>query len=165
MEKSEKCLVGSDRMSSFGDFIALSDICDVPTAKIISREVCERETKNNFAIHHWKLHSKSSYSHKALASYLTNTWNTLYIFIHNFDHFFFFFFKVSDGIVAPGYEEEALRILSKKKNGNYCVLRVNHACLIRDRRIVSRLLLDYVNQVCSTVSHCIVFLVKTALTK
>uniref|UniRef100_A0A9J7Z4R8 Bifunctional purine biosynthesis protein ATIC n=1 Tax=Cyprinus carpio carpio TaxID=630221 RepID=A0A9J7Z4R8_CYPCA len=61
---------GSDRMSSFGDFIALSDICDVPTAKIISREV-------------------------------------------------------SDGIVAPGYEEEALRILSKKKNGNYCVLRMD----------------------------------------
>ncbi|KAK9980542.1 hypothetical protein ABG768_000140 [Culter alburnus] len=61
---------GSDRMSSFGDFIALSDVCDVPTAKIISREV-------------------------------------------------------SDGIVAPGYEEEALRILSKKKNGNYCVLRMD----------------------------------------
>ncbi len=38
---SEKYIVGSDRMSSFGDFIALSDICDVPTAKIISREVCE----------------------------------------------------------------------------------------------------------------------------
>uniref|UniRef100_A0A671QB69 Bifunctional purine biosynthesis protein ATIC n=1 Tax=Sinocyclocheilus anshuiensis TaxID=1608454 RepID=A0A671QB69_9TELE len=61
---------GSDRMSSFGDFIALSEICDVPTAKIISREV-------------------------------------------------------SDGIVAPGYDEEALRILSKKKNGNYCVLRMD----------------------------------------
>uniref|UniRef100_A0A672KIZ6 Bifunctional purine biosynthesis protein ATIC n=1 Tax=Sinocyclocheilus grahami TaxID=75366 RepID=A0A672KIZ6_SINGR len=61
---------GSDRMSSFGDFIALSDVCDVPTAKIISREV-------------------------------------------------------SDGIVAPGYDEEALRILSKKKNGNYCVLRMD----------------------------------------
>ncbi|XP_056619228.1 bifunctional purine biosynthesis protein PURH [Triplophysa dalaica] len=61
---------GSDRMSSFGDFIALSDVCDVPTAKIISREV-------------------------------------------------------SDGVIAPGYEEEALRILSKKKNGNYCVLRMD----------------------------------------
>lgn len=61
---------GSDRMSSFGDFIALSDVCDVPTAKIISREV-------------------------------------------------------SDGIIAPGYDEEALRILSKKKNGNYCVLRMD----------------------------------------
>ncbi|XP_066543611.1 bifunctional purine biosynthesis protein ATIC [Amia ocellicauda] len=61
---------GSDRMSSFGDFIALSDICDVPTAKIISREV-------------------------------------------------------SDGIIAPGYEEEALKILSKKKNGNYCVLKMD----------------------------------------
>uniref|UniRef100_A0A667GQR7 Bifunctional purine biosynthesis protein ATIC n=1 Tax=Lynx canadensis TaxID=61383 RepID=A0A667GQR7_LYNCA len=61
---------GADRMSSFGDFIALSDICDVPTAKIISREV-------------------------------------------------------SDGIVAPGYEDEALKILSKKKNGSYCVLQMD----------------------------------------
>ncbi|XP_049744047.1 bifunctional purine biosynthesis protein ATIC isoform X2 [Elephas maximus indicus] len=61
---------GADRMSSFGDFIALSDVCDVPTAKIISREV-------------------------------------------------------SDGIVAPGYEEEALKILSKKKNENYCVLQMD----------------------------------------
>nr|XP_025857985.1 bifunctional purine biosynthesis protein PURH [Vulpes vulpes] len=63
---------GADRMSSFGDFIALSDICDVPTAKIISREV-------------------------------------------------------SDGIVAPGYEDEALKILSKKKNGNYCVLQMDQS--------------------------------------
>ncbi|XP_044160692.1 bifunctional purine biosynthesis protein ATIC [Bufo gargarizans] len=61
---------GSDRMSSFGDFIAISDVCDVPTAKIISREV-------------------------------------------------------SDGIIAPGYDEEALKILSKKKNGSYCVLQVD----------------------------------------
>ncbi|KAM3853038.1 bifunctional purine biosynthesis protein ATIC [Vipera latastei] len=61
---------GADRMSSFGDFIALSDICDVPTAKIISREV-------------------------------------------------------SDGIVAPGFDEEALKILSQKKKGNYCVLQMD----------------------------------------
>ncbi|NWY29232.1 PUR9 protein, partial [Pheucticus melanocephalus] len=61
---------GADRMSSFGDFIALSDVCDVATAKIISREV-------------------------------------------------------SDGVVAPGYEEEALKILSKKKNGAYCVLQMD----------------------------------------
>uniref|UniRef100_A0A8C5DBX1 Bifunctional purine biosynthesis protein ATIC n=1 Tax=Gouania willdenowi TaxID=441366 RepID=A0A8C5DBX1_GOUWI len=65
-----KCAWCSDRMSSFGDFIALSDICDVPTAKIISREV-------------------------------------------------------SDGIIAPGYDEEAFKILSKKKNGNYCVLQMD----------------------------------------
>lgn len=32
--------------------------------------------------------------------------------------------QVSDGIIAPGYDEEALKILSKKKNGNYCVLQV-----------------------------------------
>ncbi|XP_075994640.1 bifunctional purine biosynthesis protein ATIC [Genypterus blacodes] len=61
---------GSDRMSSFGDFIAVSDVCDVATAKIISREV-------------------------------------------------------SDGIIAPGYDEAALKILSKKKNGNYCVLQMD----------------------------------------
>lgn len=56
-------------MSSFGDFIAFSHTCDVPTAKIISREV-------------------------------------------------------SDGIIAPGYEPEALDILRKKKGGKYCVLQV-----------------------------------------
>lgn len=61
---------GADRMSSFGDFISLSDVCDVPTAKIISREV-------------------------------------------------------SDGIIAPGYQTEALEILKKKKNGNYCVLEID----------------------------------------
>ncbi|XP_020377621.1 bifunctional purine biosynthesis protein PURH [Rhincodon typus] len=61
---------GADRMSSFGDFVALSDVCDIPTAQIISREV-------------------------------------------------------SDGIIAPGYKQEALDILSKKKNGNYCVLQMD----------------------------------------
>ncbi|XP_053203587.1 bifunctional purine biosynthesis protein ATIC-like [Panonychus citri] len=61
---------GADRMSSFGDFVALSDICDVPTAKIISREV-------------------------------------------------------SDGIIAPGYQEEALNILKKKKGGSYCILEID----------------------------------------
>ncbi|BGP12446.1 hypothetical protein JCM10213_006988 [Rhodosporidiobolus nylandii] len=61
---------GADRMSSFGDFIALSHTCDVPTAKIISREV-------------------------------------------------------SDGIIAPGYEPEALEILGKKKGGKYCVLQMD----------------------------------------
>ncbi|XP_053206771.1 uncharacterized protein LOC128390979 [Panonychus citri] len=63
---------GADRMSSFGDFVALSDICDVP--KIISREV-------------------------------------------------------SDGIIAPGYQEEALNILKKKKVGSYCILEVNNLTL------------------------------------
>ena len=61
---------GADRMSSFGDIIALSDTCDVPTARIISREV-------------------------------------------------------SDGIIAPGYEHEALRILSSKKGGKYMVLQMD----------------------------------------
>lgn len=61
---------GADRMSSFGDFIALSHTCDVATAKIISREV-------------------------------------------------------SDGIIAPGYEPEALDILKRKKGGKYCVLKVS----------------------------------------
>ncbi|XP_043673440.1 bifunctional purine biosynthesis protein ATIC [Vespula pensylvanica] len=61
---------GADRMSSFGDFVALSDPCDIMTAKIISREV-------------------------------------------------------SDGIIAPGYSEEALQILKKKKNGSYCILQID----------------------------------------
>lgn len=60
---------GADRMSSFGDFIALSDKCDVATAKIISREV-------------------------------------------------------SDGIIAPDFDEGALALFRKKKNGNYVVLQV-----------------------------------------
>lgn len=66
---------GADRMSSFGDFIALSDVCDVVTAKIISREV-------------------------------------------------------SDGIIAPGYQPEALEILKKKKNGCYCILQVSLMILV-----------------------------------
>ena len=61
---------GADRMSSFGDFISLSDICDVSTAKIIKREV-------------------------------------------------------SDGIIAPGYDPEALEILKAKKKGNYAVLQID----------------------------------------
>lgn len=61
---------GADRMSSFGDFIALSDICDVSTANMIKREV-------------------------------------------------------SDGVIAPGYEPEALEILKSKKKGNYNVIKIN----------------------------------------
>lgn len=61
---------GADRMSSFGDFISLSDFCDVDTARIIKREV-------------------------------------------------------SDGVIAPGYEPEALEILKSKKNGNYNIIRID----------------------------------------
>jgi phosphoribosylaminoimidazolecarboxamide formyltransferase/IMP cyclohydrolase len=61
---------GADRMSSFGDWIALSDVCDVPTAKIIKTEV-------------------------------------------------------TDGIIAPGYEPEALEILKSKKGGNYNVVAID----------------------------------------
>jgi len=61
---------GADRMSSFGDFIALSDICDKDTASIIKREV-------------------------------------------------------SDGVIAPGYTEEALEILKQKRNGNYNVIQID----------------------------------------
>ncbi|MBR2530401.1 MAG: phosphoribosylaminoimidazolecarboxamide formyltransferase, partial [Lachnospiraceae bacterium] len=61
---------GADRMSSFGDFVALSDVCDVPTALMLKREV-------------------------------------------------------SDGIIAPGYEPEALEILSAKKKGNYAVIQID----------------------------------------
>ncbi len=61
---------GADRMSSFGDFISLSDVCDVATAKIIKREV-------------------------------------------------------SDGVIAPGYEPEALEILKQKKKGNYNIIQID----------------------------------------
>ncbi|MBR4954926.1 MAG: phosphoribosylaminoimidazolecarboxamide formyltransferase, partial [Clostridia bacterium] len=61
---------GTDRMSSFGDWIALSDICDKTTARIIKREV-------------------------------------------------------SDGVIAPGYTDEALEILRKKKNGLYNVVKID----------------------------------------
>ena len=57
-------------MSSFGDFISLSDVCDADTARIIKREV-------------------------------------------------------SDGVIAPGYEPEALEILKSKKNGNYNVIQID----------------------------------------
>lgn len=63
---------GADRMSSFGDFIALSDVCDADTARLIKREV-------------------------------------------------------SDGVIAPGYTEEALELLKSKKNGNYNVIRIDSA--------------------------------------
>ena len=61
---------GADRMSSFGDFISLSDVCDKDTAMLIKREV-------------------------------------------------------SDGVIAPGYTEEALEILRQKKNGNYNVIEID----------------------------------------
>lgn len=61
---------GADRMSSFGDFISLSDVCDADTARIIKREV-------------------------------------------------------SDGVIAPGYTDEALEILKSKKNGNYNVIQID----------------------------------------
>lgn len=61
---------GADRMSSFGDFIALSDVCDVDTARLIKREV-------------------------------------------------------SDGVIAPGYEPEALELLKAKKKGAYNVIQID----------------------------------------
>ena len=61
---------GADRMSSFGDFISLSDVCDADTARLIKREV-------------------------------------------------------SDGVIAPGYEPEALEILKEKKKGNYNVIQID----------------------------------------
>ena len=63
---------GADRMSSFGDFISLSDVCDAAAARLVKREV-------------------------------------------------------SDGIIAPGYEPEALEILKSKKKGNYNVIQIDPA--------------------------------------
>lgn len=61
---------GADRMSSFGDFISLSDVCDIPTAQLIAKEV-------------------------------------------------------SDGVIAPGYEEKALEILKGKRGGNYNIIQID----------------------------------------
>ena len=61
---------GTDRMCSFGDWVALSDVCDVTTAKLIQREV-------------------------------------------------------SDGVIAPGYEPEALEILKSKRKGNYNIVKID----------------------------------------
>jgi len=61
---------GADRMSSFGDFIALSDVCDRATAMLVKKEV-------------------------------------------------------SDGIIAPGYDEDAMELLMSKKKGNYCIIQIN----------------------------------------
>ena len=63
-------------MSSFGDFIALSDVCDKDTAMLIKREV-------------------------------------------------------SDGVIAPGYSEEALEILAQKKKGNYNVIQIDPKIMCR----------------------------------
>ena len=61
---------GTDRMCSFGDWIALSDVCDLTTARLIKREV-------------------------------------------------------SDGVIAPGYSDEALELLKAKKNGNYNIVKID----------------------------------------
>lgn len=62
---------GADRMSSFGDWVAISDVVDLPTATILSR-------------------------------------------------------SVSDGIIAPGYTDEALELLMKKKKGSYCIIKMDY---------------------------------------
>ena len=64
------CARGADRMSSYGDFVALSDVCDIETATLLKREV-------------------------------------------------------SDGVIAPGYTDEALELLKTKKKGKYCVLQMH----------------------------------------
>lgn len=99
---------GSDRMSSFGDFIAVSDVCDVPTAKIISREVKSVLLVSSKNRYRWK------------------DWSIVFCRFAFLHRGCIYRSQVSDGIIAPGYEEEALRILSKKKNGNYCVLQVRN---------------------------------------
>ena len=71
---------GADRVSSYGDWAALSDIVDVPTARILSREV-------------------------------------------------------SDGVIAPGYEIEALEILKKKKNGKYNIIEIDGNYVPKDSEI------------------------------
>lgn len=74
---------GTDRMSSYGDFIALSDRCDITTAKLIKREV-------------------------------------------------------SDGVIAPSYDEEALELLKSKKKGNYNIIQIdeNYECAPIETKMV-----------------------------
>lgn len=96
---------GADRMSSFGDFIALSDPCDAITARIISRYI------------HTNKMSRCLLA-RFFLFYLINCLNP---FITSL------FREVSDGIIAPGYTPEALQLLKKKKNGGYCVLEIDPA--------------------------------------
>ena len=71
---------GTDRMSSFGDFIALSDVCDATTARLIAREV-------------------------------------------------------SDGVIAPGYSDEALEILKSKRKGNYNIIKIDENYIPEEKEI------------------------------
>ena len=71
---------GADRMSSFGDFIALSDVCDADTARLIKREV-------------------------------------------------------SDGVIAPGYTDEAMELLLKKKKGNYNIIQIDVPAEIERKQV------------------------------
>ena len=71
---------GTDRMSSFGDFVALSDVCDVTTAKLIAREV-------------------------------------------------------SDGVIAPGYTDEALEILKTKRKGSYNIIKIDENYVPEEQEI------------------------------
>ncbi len=71
---------GTDRMSSFGDFIALSDVCDVTTARLIAREV-------------------------------------------------------SDGVIAPGYTDEALEILKSKRKGSYNIIKIDENYVPQEQEI------------------------------
>ena len=80
---------GTDRMSSFGDWIALSDVCDVPTARLIAREV-------------------------------------------------------SDGVIAPGYEPEALEILKGKRKGSYNIVKIDESYVpdVREKKQVFGITFD-----------------------
>lgn len=75
------CARGADRMSSYGDFVALSDVCDIETATLLKREV-------------------------------------------------------SDGVIAPGYDDDALALLKTKKKGKYCILQIDPN--YKPRRIESK---------------------------
>ena len=94
----------ADPMSSFGDFVALSDVCDVATATILSREV----------LHH--LNQEISLTVEGIGNFRLKR-SLIYFGIQ---------FQVSDGIIAPGYTEESLKILKKKKNGTYCILQIDN---------------------------------------
>ncbi len=91
----------ADRMSSYGDFIALSDVCDKDTASLIKREV-------------------------------------------------------SDGVIAPGFTDEALEILKAKKKGNYCVIKIdeNYVRLRSSTNRFSALPLSRAARSCRSTMSC-----------
>ncbi|CAG9938296.1 unnamed protein product [Clonostachys rosea f. rosea IK726] len=103
---------GADRMSSFGDMIALSDVVDVATASIISKEAAARDL--TVATITLKYTQSNSVCY-AINGQVIGLGAGQHIISK----------EVSDGVIAPGYDDAALEILKKKKGGRYLVLQID----------------------------------------